>query len=907
MPAAKELANPAAFASTAEALSLLKVSFLFRDVPEDVLQQLLSYFEVTSYLAGEPVFLEQEKSDHVYVIINGSVEIVKYSTQPSRMHRIIVFCSSESFSELSLLTQSNHSTSAFALEDTQLMQLNREVFLEILKKFPKVGFNLLRNLALLNRQVLQDKDPFESYREGFLQPHPQLTRLIPFAFIEQFQVVPLRYQHDVLLVGLRNPHNPAFFKAFHTQNPDINLKICIISDKDFHQLKKFISGFYSGHHVVLQFERAPMREVAPPLLESSVVGQLQNTKNFGLFSEELLKKLVELSVQKTYKSGEIVFQAGQESRHLFVILQGEVALRAQKPGGGSRHVTHYGTGEFMAEISLLLATPHNLTAQAVQDCQILLLSKEHFLQLLGLPHFVLALAHRLAKRLQRSNYLARNHQEQKVHFDRLPRLADLLPHHLLRRYKMIPLELNDHVLTIGCVDSDGESLFPILQRYLSHLRVELVSITEPMFQDCLRVMLNTPQKQTVTAVTTLPRSQNDSERSLPSDAVREIEGLIHAATRLRASDIHLEMQKEGMIFRFRIDGQLQEAVDKVSLETGRQIINRLKILSKLDIAESRMPQDGQMIMDSLTGTSLSAMRLSLIPTVFGEKAVLRLHKSDNALLPLDLLTPNRHTILKLREVVAAGEGVVLVAGPTGSGKTSTLYGMLASLNHSETNIIAVEDPVETIIPGITQIPVNEDIGRTYHAILKHILRQDPDIIMIGEIRDASSAQIAFEAAVTGHLVLTTVHATDSLNTLPRILELGVPQHMLSSGLSSVISQRLLRSICTECKVNRSLTARDHRLFQRYGTQLKIPKQLAIGNGCEHCRHSGYYDRIAVFELWQKSPKIHQLLLSDCKMPQIIDELRREGFQSLMEAGLQLAINGLTTLDEVVRNCPPPPF
>ncbi len=899
------MSSPAAKSTPAaqeKALEVLRLSFLFRDVPGDVLSQLLSYFETRSCQAEEPVFLEQEASEYVYVILRGSVEIVKYTSQLGRMQRIIIFSSGESFSELSLLTNSNHSTSAFAVEDTELMQLHRDVFLQILKKFPKVGLNLLRNLALLNRQVLHEKDQIDSYKEGFLQPNPHLTRLVPFAFVEQYQVIPLRYQNGLLLVGLRDPHNMAFFKAFRAQNPDINLKVCLIGERDFQHLKKSVSTLYTGHSVVLQFERKTAPDLVPHTEDTAPLVRLQSSKNFGIFPEDILQKILDLSVQKRFRSGELLYEAGQTSEHLYVILQGEIELRAQLPQGGSRHISHCPAGDMLAEISLILESPHNLTARAVRESQALLVSKEHFYQLLEIPRFILAIAERLAKRLQRSNYLARNQQEQKIHFDRLPALADLIPHHLLRRYKMIPLEINDQVLTIGSVDPDGECLFPILQRYVSQLRVELVTITEAVFQECLSAMLRFPSSPQA------HKTNPESPIHRPSgDVVREIEGLVHTAARLRASDIHLEMQKEGMIFRFRIDGQLQEALEKVSLDTGRQIINRLKILAKLDITESRMPQDGQILMDAVPGTSISAMRLSLVPTVFGEKAVLRLHKGDNSLLPLDLLTPNRQVVLKLREIVEAAEGVVLIAGPTGSGKTSTLYAMLASLNRSDTNIVSVEDPVETVIPGITQIPVHEEIGRSYDAILKHILRQDPDIIMIGEVRDSRSAQIAFEAAVTGHLVLTTVHATDSLSALPRLLELGVPFHTLSSGLSAIVSQRLLRCICSECKSSRAITARESKILERMVPRHQIPSKLAVGNGCDHCRYSGYYDRIAVFELWQKSPRIHQQLLKESRMPEIIEELRNDGFQCLMEAGLQLVLNGLTTLEEVLRNCPKPPY
>jgi type II secretory ATPase GspE/PulE/Tfp pilus assembly ATPase PilB-like protein len=247
-------------------------------------------------------------------------------------------------------------------------------------------------------------------------------------------------------------------------------------------------------------------------------------------------------------------------------------------------------------------------------------------------------------------------------------------------------------------------------------------------------------------------------------------------------------------------------------------------------------------------------------------------------------------IMQLRETIDAREGLCLVVGPTGCGKTSTLYAMLKTLNRVDTNIVSVEDPVEAVIPGVTQIPIQEDIGRTFETTLRHLLRQDPDVLMIGEMRDQVSAQMAFEAAMTGHLVLTTLHAIDVATAIPRLHDLGIQPSMLKGGLRAIISQRLLRAVCPECRVERPITPREVDQFRRFAPQLTAPATVFMGQGCVHCHYSGYFDRIAVYEIWQASAPA---------------QLHDGSFQTLLHAGFRLAAQGLTTLDEALRVCPRP--
>jgi len=876
---------------------VLQSSFLFRNVPIEVLQQIEKHLDSILYAQGEPIFVENEKSDRVYFIAQGSVEIVKYRPQAGSMQRIVTFEAGECFSELSLITQSQHSTSAIAMTDTEVLQLQRDTFLSLMLHFPQIGRNLIQNLATLNHQVLHERTQIDTYREGLQQLSSQLTRLLPFSFIEQYQVLPVRYHQGYLLVALRDPNNPSFYKAFRVLHPDLRIKVCLITEKDFQLLRKAVVPLYNGHHFTLQ---TPPRKV--PTLELEPLEVMRTMEPFAQYSPEGLSELLQLCEQRLLKTGEYLYQSGQASESIYLLLTGDLELRMTQAGGGSRFVSHAAAGEILGEVSFLTGTPHSLSARAGLDSQVLVIPQDVFSRLSADPRFILDLAQRMAKRLQRSNHMARlQDAAPSIQVNKIAQLASLLPYHLLQQHFIIPLELQGQTLMIGVLNTDSDHIYSILHRYIGHLRVELVMITEAAYKEGLRILLNSPQSNDFGTVS-LVSLQRKSH-----DIVSDIDHLLTTAVRMRASDVHLEIQSDGLTFRFRIDGILQELVEKVSLESGRQMLNRLKIMAQLDIGESRLPQDGHISLQHLQQNDCPTARLSLVPTVFGEKAVLRLHKAHIALLPLELLTADRVTVLKLREVVEAREGVCLVAGPTGSGKTSTLYAMLKALNKVDRHVVSVEDPVEAVIPGVTQIPVNRDIGRTFDVVLRHILRQDPDIIMVGEIRDSVSAQMTFEAAITGHLVLTTVHAIDTLSAIPRLMDLGVSRATLSSGLNAVISQRLLRAICPECRTERSISSKEREIFTRYLPSLPSPEKLSIGQGCAHCRYTGYFDRLAVFELWQKSGELQAYWTENPSIPHLYRKLQEKGFQPLMESGLRFAAQGLTTVEEVLRHCPKPPL
>jgi type IV pilus assembly protein PilB len=855
-------------------ISILISSFLFRDIPEQILQEISRRLLRVTYQRGQPIFLEHERSDRVYFIAQGSVEIIKYMPHSSHMQRVVTFETGDCFSEFSLVTRSQHTTSALALEDCEIFELDQASFLALMHQFPQIGLNLVRNLAHLNQQVLREKNQIDTYREGLLDLTSQLPQLLPYSFIDQYQVLPVCYQPGYLLVALRDPHHPTFYKAFRALHPEIILKICLISEKDFQLLRKSVNPLYQAAGLT-------------PTLSLAPSAQQPQAKPKPFLREAFAETaaLLQACPSRRLKAGDWLYQAGEPNHQLLIVLHGDFELRVPQSDGRSRYVSHSGRGELLGETSFLAETPHTVCAQARLDSEVLEISRETFTQLARDPHFIMELAQRLAKRLQRSNQLVRlqGHAPTTPHAPS-GKLASLLPHHILKHHRIVPLDLVGNHLTLGVVSHDNDQIFALLHRYIGQLNVEIILIHESVFQSALRNLIKDQGAADFGKVSVEGLAGPHQNRDIASD----LDLLLTTAIRLRASDIHLEMHESGMTFRLRIDGQLQELEERVSLQSGKHLLNRLKVMSKLDLGECRLPQDGHLPLSHLQNSSCPNARVSLVPTVYGEKAVIRLHKTHAALLPLELLTPDRSMIMQLREVIDAREGLCLVVGPTGCGKTSTLYAMLKTLNRVDSHIVSVEDPVEAVIPGVTQIPIQEDIGRTFETTLRHLLRQDPDVLMIGEMRDQVSAQMAFEAAMTGHLVLTTLHAIDVATAIPRLHDLGIQPSMLKSGLRAIISQRLLRAICPECRIETPIGPRETEQFRQFAPHLAVPGTLCAGQGCVHCHYSGYFDRLAVYEIWQTATAP-------------LDGT----YQTLLQSGFRLAAQGLTTLDEVLRICPRP--
>ncbi|MGH7786287.1 MAG: ATPase, T2SS/T4P/T4SS family [Candidatus Binatia bacterium] len=369
--------------------------------------------------------------------------------------------------------------------------------------------------------------------------------------------------------------------------------------------------------------------------------------------------------------------------------------------------------------------------------------------------------------------------------------------------------------------------------------------------------------------------------------------LIEQGISLRASDIHLEPTQEGLTLRYRVDGLLEETT-RLSISVRNPLVARLKVMAKLDIAERRVPQDGGISL-TVDGRRIDC-RVSTLPTQYGEKVVIRLLDATRALVRLDQIGFEADELAKVQECIQQSEGMILTTGPTGSGKSTTLYAMLQAIHNPGVNIVTVENPIEYRLPGISQTEVNERQGMTFAAALRSILRQDPDVILVGEIRDRETAEIAIQAAQTGHLVLSTLHTNDSVGAITRLAKLGVDRELIASTLLLVIAQRLVRAVCPRCGEPTPSTAWAHVSWHKALGDATLQR----GRGCSECRNSGYRGRVGVYEIFRNTMEAKRLITAGAAEVELRDLLRRQGGRTLMQVALDKVRAGRTTPDEVAQ-------
>jgi len=378
--------------------------------------------------------------------------------------------------------------------------------------------------------------------------------------------------------------------------------------------------------------------------------------------------------------------------------------------------------------------------------------------------------------------------------------------------------------------------------------------------------------------------------------VNAVNHIISYAFEQRASDIHIEPKRDKTIVRLRIDGVLHP-VYKISKKVHNAIVTRVKAMSGLDMAEKRRPQDGRI--KTVKDNVEIEIRISTLPVAFGEKVVMRLMDPDILFQDLQTLGFEGRDLELIENFIKHPHGIILVCGPTGSGKSTTLYSSLKKISSSEINITTIEDPIEMINENFNQIAVNPAIDMTFDKALRHILRQDPDVIMIGEMRDLETAKNAVQASLTGHLVLSTLHTNDSPSTIIRLLDLGIEPFLIRSTLIGVVSQRLVRKICIDCRESYEVDA-EKLAMEGYGTKLKGKVRLFKGKGCSKCRGTGYYGRVAVGEIMPFSEEISRLTKNDASPSEIRKQASKEGLVNLYDNAVKKMFEGITTIEEVLR-------
>ncbi|WP_321434360.1 GspE/PulE family protein [Trichococcus flocculiformis] len=377
-------------------------------------------------------------------------------------------------------------------------------------------------------------------------------------------------------------------------------------------------------------------------------------------------------------------------------------------------------------------------------------------------------------------------------------------------------------------------------------------------------------------------------------AVRIFDQLLETGVSLRASDIHLDQTERQVSVRYRVDGLLrnERPLPKTLMNA---LVARIKIMAGLNVTETRLPQDGR-ISTTVLGKRVN-LRVSTLPTVFGEKIVLRILDISNMFRKVEDIGLESDILADYRELIAEPSGLILLTGPTGSGKTSTLYGSINELNHPESNIITIEDPVEYQLEGINQVQVNTQIGLTFATGLRSVLRQDPNIIMVGEIRDKETAENSVRAALTGHLVFSTLHTNSAIEAIPRLLDMGVEPYLIVSALSGVVAQRLVKTICKDCSQTREATPVEQEIFERRHQTIDT---ITFGKGCDVCHHTGYRGRMAIHELIVITDEIKQLMMNQATIQEIKRHIHQQGIRFLVDDGLIKVKAGKTTLEEVLR-------
>jgi len=384
------------------------------------------------------------------------------------------------------------------------------------------------------------------------------------------------------------------------------------------------------------------------------------------------------------------------------------------------------------------------------------------------------------------------------------------------------------------------------------------------------------------------------ETAAGSPVINLINGLVQRAVRDGASDIHIEPSPRRCRIRFRIDGVLYHVMSPPE-DIFPALVSRLKVMANLDIAERRMPQDGR-IQVYTQGRTID-LRFSSLPGIVGEKVVLRVLDKSQTVMKIDKLGMSLEVLKQFKSLLGFSNGLLLVTGPTGSGKTTTLYAAINELSSVEKSVVTIEDPVEYQDSSINQNQVREGIGLNFATILKHVLRQDPDIVMVGEIRERETAEIAVQAALTGHLVLSTLHTNDSIGAITRMLDMGVPAYLLSSALIGVLAQRLIRTICPTCRTSYTVPGDS---LSKYGIEQKDQIRLHKGKGCPSCYDSGYKGRIAIHEVFEVNNAAQKMIVSDPSRDVMLNYMREHDISTLFDSGTANALEGHTSIDEVLR-------
>lgn len=482
-----------------------------------------------------------------------------------------------------------------------------------------------------------------------------------------------------------------------------------------------------------------------------------------------------------------------------------------------------------------------------------------------------------------------------------PDVIAKVPATLAKLYRLVPLEVQSGVLRVAISERGNVGTLRDLELILK-MKVQGVTCELQYIEALLEQYY--PEEAAL-----LPRT-DFFDRIPAEEALEEVEGLtrqtetfqlvnylLSQAITLQASDIHIEPSSSGSQVRLRVDGLLHDFLFLPS-KIAVVVVTQLKVMANLNTSERRLPQDGSIKI--FLNKRMIELRVSTLPTIFGESMVLRVLNREAVSLDLTWLGMAGPHLDRFRSFLASPHGIILLTGPTGSGKTTTLYAALMELNHVGTKIMTTEDPIEYDVDGMMQIEINPEIGLTFASSLRAILRQDPDVIMVGEVRDIETAKVSIHAALTGHLVFSTLHTRDAPSAITRLMDMGIEPYLIADTLVGVVAQRLIRKICTACKEGSPVSPEEGLHLKAFH---RVPDRLFYGKGCDACGMTGYRGRVGLYEMMRISPAIREMITEKQPLDLIRAVARREGMVTLREEGLRLAIEGITTLQVVLESTP----
>jgi type IV pilus assembly protein PilB len=661
---------------------------------------------------------------------------------------------------------------------------------------------------------------------------------------------------------------------------------------------------------------------------------LQRIKLFSALSIEDCQQVVKRMKRRDFPPNQVIVREGAPGNSMFFVTSGLVEIRKKDPNTGIDFLlTEMGPGQNFGEMALLTGKPRTASVTTVQPTTCAVLEEPEFRDLLmRYPKIGLALTRILAERVEAAS------QQVGIEFINLAkvqvdqRVLALLPEPMMMQHKVIPVAFMNNRLTLAMTNPNNIVALDDIRRVIKGVMIEPVVCTDEDFRKFIATTYRTLMKKDEAPATSSTgrmqamtetgavRSADELLHDLQSDAIEKLQitedqamsenkqdlaaasedapiirlanSVLGLAIKKGASDIHVEPMEKDVTIRYRIDGVLQ-TIQNLPKKVQLGLISRLKILSKLDISEKRMPQDGR-ISVNMEGKPID-FRVSTVPAKWGEKVCLRILDKSNTTLGLDKVISHEPTLKLVRELINQPYGIMYVTGPTGSGKTTTLYSALAEINEPGINISTAEDPIEYDLAGVNQIQANKEIGLDFARILRAFLRQDPDVILVGETRDKETAHIAVEAALTGHLVFTTLHTNSAAGSFTRLSEMGVEPFLVSSSTIGVMAQRLARRLCKHCR-------EQYEAEDATCEFMGLPPKSILwkGKGCDACNGKGVKGRIGIYEVMKLNAELRAMIAKGALTEDIHNTALRLGMLDLKKYAGLLLLNGDTNVEEVLQ-------